>query len=459
MTEPEQYCQAHQTPTRLTCARCGAPICPRCMHRTPVGLRCGDCAAPAHPPRRRSRRTAVVGLGTAAVAALAATAVVVTGGGSDGRAASSGPVAETVTTGVTADRLQGVVDEIAEGGPGGTVAWVDTGQRQVGAAAGVVDRRSGQRLTGDEAFAISTVSKLITATVTLQLVEEGALALDQPIAEVIPEQAARFEHGDRITVRHLLSYTSGLAHPAAEPFGDELLAQVSVDEGVVTATCRSSRPDPGPLETAADRAPRFEPGADGAYSPTDDVLLRHVVETAAGKPVAQAYRERVFEPLGMDHTWLRCAQSPRAEVARGYAATRHVDILSDVDAEIVDVTDLDKPWAAHRATLMSTGQDLATFLRALVDGRLFDDDATWQAMRDARPVKDAPVPYGLGLEVSQGIVGHWGARPGYQALVRYYPTLDAVVVALSSQPHQRGRPAARRAVSDAVAALDAGTDS
>jgi N-acetylneuraminic acid mutarotase len=73
MTAQDLRCEAHQAETRLTCAQCGAPICPQCMVRTDVGLRCGECAAPAHAPtkvpRRRNRAFALAlsGLGLLAV--------------------------------------------------------------------------------------------------------------------------------------------------------------------------------------------------------------------------------------------------------------------------------------------------------------------------------------------------------------------------------------------------------
>lgn len=451
MTEPPLRCHAHGTETRLTCARCEAPICPRCLKRTAVGLRCRDCAASTHSPQARSRRRPLwpAGLGLVLLGVLVA--VLAIDPFDDGqRPPSQHP--EVSLDGETASELQGALAELVDGAAGGTVAWVDTGDEQLGVAAGHADRRSGQELAGDEAFPIATVTEMVTATVALQLVEEGRLELDAPVAAVVPDQTARFTHGDDVTVRHLLANTSGLAEFMTERFNAELTDRTSIADGVLTASCPPPDQRMDPLGAAADQPPRFEPGAQHDYSHTDEVLLRQVVEATTGKPLAQTYRDRVFAPLDMDRTWMPCVEEPRAEIARGYAAADHTP-YAEVDAEILDLTDLEKPLAPAASGLVSTGQDLATFARALVTGQLFDEDATLETMREPQ-APGSGQSYGLGLEVEQGVIGHAGGRPGYDALVRYYPATDVVVVALSSQPrtpHQA--PASRLAESDIMTAL------
>lgn len=454
MNESELRCEVHGTATRLTCAQCDTPICPRCMRRTDVGLRCGACAAPAHS-RRVPRRRVPRALAAVAVAGMgAAGAVVAIGPFSDGQA--SAPSADIRLDEATASDVRAVLDEVAADDPGGTVAWIDTGDEQLSAAAGQADRRSGESLTGDEAFAIADATMVITATVTLQLVEEGRLGLDQPIAEVVPQQAARFEHGDDITVRHLLGHTSGVAELTTGRLSGELADRASVEAGAVVAGCPGSHQPIEPLSYAAEQPPRFEPGADGAYTITNDALLRHVIESATGKPVARVFRERVFAPLGMARTWLPCGEQPRAEIARGYVDSTHSP-FSDVDVDVLDVTDVHRPLGARVVGVMSTAGDLATFTRALVDGELFDDPTTLEIMREPHPLQPG-LSYGLGLEVSSGILGHGGGRPGYSSLLRYYPSQDVVLVVLSTQSHRDDQLLARRAGREIMIALSGGVD-
>lgn len=210
-------------------------------------------------------------------------------------------------------------------------------------AAGQADRRSDQPLSGDEASLIGDVAHMISATVALQLVEEGRLELDQPIAQITPELAARFEHGDDVTVRHLLGHTSGLADYATSQFASDFTGHVSIEDCVVEASCPRDGPSLDPLDSAAGRDPRFEPGARGEPSITDMLLPHHVIEAVTDTPPATVYRERVFDPLGTDHTWMVCADRPRAELARGYREGDPIPFVTPgvLDDEFLDVTDFD----------------------------------------------------------------------------------------------------------------------
>lgn len=197
------------------------------MRRTPVGLRCRDCAAPTQPRRRGARRwrAAALVVGLAAIGVVGGLVVVDPSADSS---ASQPP--DVVVTEATTNAAQEVVDDLARRVPGGTVAWVDTGGERLTVAAGQADRRSDQPLSGDEAFLIGDVAHMISATVGLQLVEEGRLELDQPIAQITPELAGRFEHGNDVTVRHLLGHTSGLA--------DYATSQFALDFTDLSAPCR-----------------------------------------------------------------------------------------------------------------------------------------------------------------------------------------------------------------------------
>lgn len=453
MTHSTSRCHAHDTETRLTCARCEVPICPRCLHRTAVGLRCGDCAAPADRPGRGARRQVAVPVAVLVVVSLTAVtglmAADLLGGGSTG---GEQPPAEIVLGDAAADRLQGVVDEIADKAVGGAVVWVDAGGRQLGVAAGEADRRSQQPLTGREAFRLPAVSRMLTVTVAWQLIEDGHLALDEPIAELIPEQAARFDHGEEITVDDLLGHTSGLAEYDTDRFVAHVTDRLSVTDGVVAASCPTAGQRMDLVGYAAAQPPRFEPAARREPSNTDNVLLRHVVQAAAGKPLAEVYRTRVLTPLGMDHTWLPCADSPRGQLARGYAVA-DLTPVSDAATDVVDVTELDRSVGTPAADVVSTGPDLATFARALIDGDLFDDPATLTAMRNHhKPGSGAD--HSPGRDSKHSIIDHAGINPGYSAVVRHYPSTDAIIIALSNQAVRPSRrPPAPAAAANSLRAL------
>lgn len=456
MSQPALRCDADDVETRLTCAHCGTPICPRCMVRTAVGLRCRDCAAPAKPRQRVRRGRAIV---MVAGGLVAAAAVVLAGLGFDDESGAPREPSDIALADDSASELTAVLEDLADDDAGGIVAWVDTGEEHLGLATGHLGRGGERPLTADVAFPVANVTKLATATVALQLVEEGRLELDEPVAAMVPEAVDGFAHGDEVTLRHLLGYQSGLPSLMTDRFHAELAERLSVDDGVVTATC----PQPGErmelLAYAASQPARFEPGARAEVNATDDVLLRRVVTTAADKPLGQLYDERIIDPLGLDGTWFPCAHDPRAEIARGYADPQVVHALDghadiDADAATVDVTDFEKPLAPQANGMVSTGKDLATLMRALVAGELFEDDATLEAMREPHPLPGTGLSYGLGLQVEQNTIGHGGNRPGYAALVRYYAPEDTVIVALSNQPQNRSRGTlARRAATAIMTAL------
>lgn len=350
----------------------------------------------------------------------------------------------------TIDQLRGAVGRAAGGAEaGGTVAWIDVPAGQLGLAAGMAHIADERLLTGAEAFHIGSVTKMVTATVALQLVEEGMLALEESIAEVIPEQAARFEHGDQITLRQLLGHTSGLPDFLDREFDRQLAEASSVEDGVLIRGC--SDPDQAELlDYAASKSARFEPGTRGEYSSTNYVLVGKAIEAVTGQPLEAVYRERVFEPLDMTDTWLTCAEQPRTRIAHGYEPHPERSPFAGIDAEVLDLTDFEKPFVSAAGGLVSTGKDMAVFARALFTGELFNDDATLQAMREPHPLtsQGGPErPYGLGLEIDEDGIGHSGGLPGYNTQLRYYPDPDIVVVALGNQIAPPGPPPSHAAVS------------
>lgn len=447
MTTPELRCDAHRVQTRLTCARCGVPICPQCLVRTDVGLRCDDCGGQGRAPTSvRHRRRRAGWLAAAAILGLGAIVALLL---LDGPDREVGP--ELVVDDERVAAVQAALDELAEGIVGGTVAVVDTPEERLTLAAGHPTRGGGQPLTGVEAFRIGSITKPMTATVALQLVEAGRLSLDEPVARFVPDQAGMFEHGEAITLRHLLGHTSGLPEFLSEPFIDDVNEAASVDdEGVVAMPCPDAT-EMDLLSYAAAQPASFEPGERSEFTHTNYLLAGAVVEAVTGKPLDEVFRERIFGPLDMDSTWMPCADEPRAPAARGYddADLSLYSDGDDVDAEILDMTEYDRPVASGTGGLMATARDLVVFGRALVDGELFEDEATLEVMLEPHP--DGPSSsYGLGLQTEQGVIGHWGAPAGYDALLRYYPSYDTVVVALTSQPSDPRRPPASRVAASQI---------
>jgi D-alanyl-D-alanine carboxypeptidase len=343
---------------------------------------------------------------------------------------------------VAAD-LDAVVERWAgEAAAGGLVVRVDSPDGQRAVAAGPADT-DGNALQGDEAFRIASITKTITAALALQLAEDGIVDLDAPLADVVPGRVERLDHGEELTLRQLLANTSGLPDELdlTDP-ADPWATYVQVGDGAAAAACGDVA---GYLARHDPVAPvRLRPGTAYQYSNVGFRLAGEVIEAATGQPLADVYRERIFEPLGMDATWMDCVEEPRAELARGLHPAGIDDTsalsfeLPDGDGQPLDVTDLGRHGGASGG-LVSTSEDVAAFARALFEGDLFEDEATLAAMLEPGP---APL-YGLGVELGDelggDLIGHGGIMAGYNARLLYDPAHDLVIVALSNEtanPHR-----------------------
>jgi D-alanyl-D-alanine carboxypeptidase len=317
----------------------------------------------------------------------------------------------------------------------------DVASKQAGGILVLVDMPNGELVlaegpSADEAFRVGSITKLFTAAVVLQLVEEGKLSLDDPLPQVLPEHADRFEFGEQITVRQLLGHTAGLDNLNNNPaFFNDFVANLEVADGVASNAC-VSRENRNTLSYASEEG-LFEPGTDWAYSNTGYIVLGEIIEATTGQPLHNVYRERILDRLGMEHTWLACDEEPRVELAHGYLEPGTFPLPGQGDA-VIDVTDVTFSDAWSAGGMVATADDLAVFARALFTGELFDRAATLDAMLEASSESldvasqgDWP-PTGLGVEIRGDTYGKAGDILGYSAQLSYDPTTDIVVVALAT---------------------------
>ncbi len=196
--------------------------------------------------------------------------------------------------------LQKTLDQaLAEQPVAGAVAMVaDSGMVLASAASGLADPASGKLMALDGIFQIASMTKAITSVAAMQLVERGLLSLDEPIDPVLPELAraavlAGFDPDGKailepakkaITLRHLLTHTSGLGY--AFTSGDMAKAQGKVPPGSIASIT-------APL--------MFEPGTDWLYGVSTDWVGR-AVEAASGQTLGDYMEEHIFRPLAMHDT-------------------------------------------------------------------------------------------------------------------------------------------------------------
>jgi dipeptidyl aminopeptidase/acylaminoacyl peptidase/CubicO group peptidase (beta-lactamase class C family) len=155
----------------------------------------------------------------------------------------------------------------------------------VTAAYGVLNVRTQHPVTSESLFQIGSITKVWTATVAMALVDEGLLALDTPISEVLPElRLADPDVTKQVTLRHLLNHTSG------------------IDGDVFTDTGRGDDCLEKYVEVLGEAGQNHPLGATWSYCNSGYALLGRVIEKVTGLTWDQAMRERLYEPLGLTHT-------------------------------------------------------------------------------------------------------------------------------------------------------------
>ena len=185
-------------------------------------------------------------------------------------------------------------------------------------------------------FRIGSISKLVTATVAMQLVEDGRLDLDDPVQDHLDFRLpVAFERP--ITMRHLLSHTAG--------FEDRIAGVIAGPDGVATTLRDSVAIDP-PEQV-------FEPGTVPSYSNYSNGLAAYVVERITGRTFEDVVAEEVFGPAGMTTATLAQPLPAGAAVARGY---RFAQARDEVPFEIVA--------PAPAGAISATAADMSAFLVA-----------------------------------------------------------------------------------------------
>ena len=324
-------------------------------------------------------------------------------------------------------RLQAALEaQVAAGAPG-AVARIEAPRAGLtwGGAAGYLARGDSRALRPDDAFRAASVTKSVTAAVAVRLAHQGRLALDEPLAgQLAPELLDRWSALDslpRTTPRQLLAHTSGLPNY----FTDEAFAaRLRAEPG------RAWRPAELVDHAAAYGTPRFPPGRGFEYCDTGYVVAGILVEQVTGQPLHQVYRELVFDPAGMDSTWLEGHEPARTpEVARHYS--------DELDWTTISPT-ID--WAG--GGLVTTTADLARFVRALWSERILGARALGELTRWTPGASFPPghrlryQHYGLGMGTNtvEGVelIGHTGF---IGAFAFHAPRYDAVLTGTHNASH------------------------
>jgi len=309
------------------------------------------------------------------------------------------------------------------GVPGATLGILRVGAEDelVTATHGVLSKATGVEVTDDSVFQIGSITKVWTATVALQLVDDGQLELDAPVAEVLPDlRLADPDVTKQVTLRHLLNHTSG------------------IDGDVFTDTGRGDDCLEKYVALLEDAAQNHPLAATWSYCNAGFSLIGRMIEKVTGTTWDAAMRERLFTPLGLAHT-----------VTLPEEAILHRAAVGHVDSE--DETVPTPVWGLPRSVgpaglITASAADVLAFARLHLTGGRGPDGTqllSEAAVREMASLQaDLPDKYSLGDSWGLGwirygwdgsrLIGHDGNTLGQAAFLRLLPEQGLAVTLLTN---------------------------
>lgn len=329
-----------------------------------------------------------------------------------GKPAAPGWLADKLAESVAAHKI-----------PGAAVAVLH-GDEIVTTSAGVLNKRTGVPTSGDSLFQIGSITKVWTATLIMQLVDEGLIDLDAPVRRYVPEfRVADEAASERITVRQLTCHTSGFE-------GD-----------IFTDTGRGDDAVEKYVATLHDVPQALPPGEHFSYNNAGYVVLGRIVEVLRGKPFGTALREHLAAPLGLTRI---AVNADEAILHR--AAVGHLQLTPGADEEPAPTWSLAPSNAPAGSMLSMSAGDLVRFAQMHIregkgpDGTQVLSGASVAQMQ--QPQVEVPRlglmgdSWGIGWEIFDWdgvtVIGHDGGTLGQSATLRVVPESGLAVAMLAN---------------------------
>jgi D-alanyl-D-alanine carboxypeptidase len=280
------------------------------------------------------------------------------------------------TLGTRIDRIATQVLE-ATGVPSASIAVVRHGKlvytRAYGFARLPADSAPAVPATPEMRYSIGSISKQFTAAAILMLQEQGKLSLDDPVGKYIPG----LTRGDEVTIRQILSHTSGYQDYWPEDYVMTPMLQPETAQQI--------------LDTWAKKPLDFDPGTEWQYSNTNFVIAGRIVEVVSGEPIFQFLTEHIFRPLGMTSVWNSDANQLMPPDATAYY--RHaLGPLRPAPKEGVG-------WMFAAGELAMTAHDLALWDESLLAQSLLKPESYKAMFTEVKLKSGKGTQYGLGVEV------------------------------------------------------------
>lgn len=308
----------------------------------------------------------------------------------------------TLEAGMAEFKIPGAIAGLWFPGRGEWVGTAGIGNPATGKAPGIDDR-----------VRIGSVSKSFTATVVLQLVDEGLLSLDDPLSRWEPQVPG----ADGITVRQLLNMTSGLFNYTDLPeFWDELLS-----DPLAIWTPRKL------VDMALAKPVLFQPGTQFMYCNTNYILLGIIIEKVTGRTASDVITSKIINRLGLKDTSFPMTPDIEEPYVRGYMPAEGEENGS---AKLADLSICSPTpyWTA--GGIIGTLGDLRVWMKAIATGELLSPEMHAEQLKFMAPNTKN---YGLGVMNGGLLFGHSGEVLGYNSSMYYIPSMDAICVVLAGR--------------------------
>ena len=286
----------------------------------------------------------------------------------------------------------------------------------------------GENITSDRCFRTGSITKLFTATLILQLAEEGLFKTDELYFDLINEDTQKFlsglhlfngdDYSSKIRLYHLLSHSSGLR----DYFSEERFLNFVMEHPLQFWTWNGVMEKY--FEFDLHKNPACIPGKGFHYADTNYLLLAVLIEQISGKPLHQVYREKIILPLGLVNTYLEYDEMP--------------DEINPIVFPFYGINSLEKintsfDWGG--GGLISSMDDLDVFIRSLMKGNLFKKQETLELMLKTHYLNPSPendilsLNYGLGIQKKdfRGF-SFYGHSSAYGSMLYYEPEKEISLI-------------------------------
>lgn len=279
------------------------------------------------------------------------------------------------------DTVQLEIEDALGRGFDGIIVYVDQNGDTTHYSAGWKNRENKVPADPYSLFKIASISKLYIAAAAAKLIYADSLSIDKTLAEYLPDLAGRIENAETITLRLMLQHRSGIPDFIDHP--DFPWSDLPDDPREA-------------LELVLDMPADFKPDKRYKYSNTNYLLIGEILDNTLGYSHHQFIEREILLPLELHDTYSLLREVNLEDVMSGYYVGYDPDIKQN-------------DYIIPGGSMIATAKDVGVFLRALIDGSLFNEGE--------QEVYSSVYKY-----------EHTGELPGYQSIARYHKDIDAVVI-------------------------------